>query len=468
MDPEKRARRQSLRVIVSEIVMVVAVIMMVIILALIVSGYWLGSDFKVKRQGMLQISSIPTGASVEVDGDAPWFQRTNTSKILSSGEHAVALTKENYDSWSKTINITEGLLYKLNYPRLFLKERTKETVLDVASATFATVSPNRKLLLLVNNTTDWALVNLDNDNVKPTDFITTHLFSTDTALDDNGTAIAHDTTELFNGEILSANWDEANEHILMELSINQSHEWVLLNIKNPTRSINLTREFAQSFEKVTIFNHSASILLALSGGSLHKIDLDSMQISSILASNVDSYDIYDSDIVFSTNNQIGIIKNFNSEPEYVKATQVPAKVLFGKFYDNRYIFVIEENRIAIYKKDDEAAVFEATINFTPDDIKVGPGAEFLFMSKGNNFATLDMESMKLSEWSIDANHFGWLDGHMLFIVKDGILSVCDYDGLNYRTLTSNVSERFPVTITNDKWLYYFSDGHLVREWLIAK
>ena len=128
MDLEKRARRQSLRVIVSEAVMVIAVAAMVIVLALIVSGYWLNADFEVERQGMLQIYSIPTGANVEVDGDAPWFQRTNTSKILASGEHTVTLTKDGYDSWSKTINISEGLLYRLHYPHLFLLEREKEKV----------------------------------------------------------------------------------------------------------------------------------------------------------------------------------------------------------------------------------------------------------------------------------------------------------------------------------------------------
>ena len=64
MDPEKRARRQSLRIIVSECFMVLAVVITVAILAFMVSGYWVNSDFKIERQGMLQISSLPTGADV--------------------------------------------------------------------------------------------------------------------------------------------------------------------------------------------------------------------------------------------------------------------------------------------------------------------------------------------------------------------------------------------------------------------
>ena len=121
MDAEKKQRLQSLKVIISETIMVLAVIISVAVLALIVSGYWIGSGFKVERQGMLQISSMPTGADISIDGDSSWLQRTNTSKVLLSGEHSIVLTKEGYDSWSKTINIQEGLLYRLHYPRLFLR-----------------------------------------------------------------------------------------------------------------------------------------------------------------------------------------------------------------------------------------------------------------------------------------------------------------------------------------------------------
>ena len=69
MDPVK-ARRQSIKIIASEAIMVAAVIITVIILAFLVSGYWLNSNFEVERGGMLQVSSLPTGANVEIDGQA--------------------------------------------------------------------------------------------------------------------------------------------------------------------------------------------------------------------------------------------------------------------------------------------------------------------------------------------------------------------------------------------------------------
>ena len=166
MDLEQNKRR--LKVIVSEAIMVVAVILMVIILAFIVSGYWVNSDFRIERQGLLQISSIPTGADVEIDGASSWLQRTNTSKVLSSGEHKVVLTKEGYDSWSKTIKITEGLLYRLGYPRLFLNPELRQTeeIFEIPNITAVSVSQNRETMLIMNNTADWTLVNLASDLVE--------------------------------------------------------------------------------------------------------------------------------------------------------------------------------------------------------------------------------------------------------------------------------------------------------------
>ena len=184
MDFDKIKRRQSLKVIISEAIMVLAVIITVIVLAFVVSGYWLNSDFKIERQGLLQISSFPTGADVEIDGSVSWLQKTNTSKVLSSGEHTVALSKENYDSWSKTINISEGLLYRINYPRLFLKNRSLENIYDTAGTIYATFSPNHETLLLVNETTEWTLINLNTDTLESKKLDVSKYFSTVSLADD--------------------------------------------------------------------------------------------------------------------------------------------------------------------------------------------------------------------------------------------------------------------------------------------
>ena len=460
MDLEQRAKRQSFRVIISETIMFLTVAITVVVLALIVSGYWLNADFKVERQGMLQINSIPTGASISVDGDTPWFQRTNTSKILSSGEHEIILTKDGYDTWSKTVSISEGLLYRLNYPHLFLKEREKEAVYDVTATTFATASPNRKLILLANSTTSWKLLKLDSDTIKADSIDISKLFS-------SVSLASGATTGLFNGEILSAEWDNSNEHILFKVNANGSIEWVILDIRNLSKSVNLTRDFATNFEKIKIFANSASTLLVVRNGNLHKIDVDARQISAILVSGIQSFDFYDSEIIYVSNGELNLMR-IGNEPVVLSEVEPEAKALLGKFYDEKYIYVLEKNVLSIYQINSFELVEEIEISFSPENIKVGYGGEFIVMNTGVSFATIDMESMQVGEWSADSSHFGWINRYMLYSTLDGELFVYDFDGLNRRSLASNVSNHFPVVITDDKWLYYFSDGQLMREWLIAR
>ena len=85
------------------------------------------------------------------------------------------------------------------------------------------------------------------------------------------------------------------------------------------------------------------------------------------------------------------------------------------------------------------------------------------MTLGNQIATIDMEALDITEWQTDGDTFGWLDKDMIFSIANGELIVYDYDSLNRRAIASNVSSHFPATITNNKWLYYFSDDYLIRE-----
>lgn len=468
MDAEKRARRQSLRVIISEIIMVIAVVATVSVLAFVVSGYWLGSDFKIERQGLLQIYSTPTGADVEVDNNpGSWLQRTNTSKTLSAGEHTIKLTKDGYDSWLRTISITEGLLYRLHYPRLFLLNRDHESALDF-SGNFASVTPNRNTILLANNTTTWQIFNLDSDSGRPQSIDLSKILPF--------TSLAEGASEgLFTGTIISADWATDNEHVLLKIAgpatldtTSIATNWLVLNIKNPSNSINLTKEFNADFSEIQILDSSANNLLAVLNGNLHRIDAGAKQISAILAQNVVSFDYYNGDVIFSTPSVVSLLKLGSGETDELTSISEPTQVFATKFYDDEYLGLMSGSSAKLYFKKDFALKSEYDLNFSPASIKVGQHGEFIAMYTGGHIATLDMEAQAVVDWSTDTDSFGWLDGSMIYAVKDGVLNVYDFDGLNHRTLATNVSAHFPVTITSDKYLYYFKDGTLVREYLYEK
>lgn len=471
MDIERQKKRQSLRVIISEVIMVLAVIVTVTILAFIVSGYWINSDFKVERQGMLQISSIPSGANVEIDGDTSWLQRTNTSKVLTSGEHKIVLTKDGYDSWSKTIDVKEGLLYRLHYPRLFLTERTSEHMLPITGDTMATVSPDHSTMLFINNTTKWSYLNLDSDELKTKSLDISKEFS-------NVSLAESSSTGLFTGEIAKTDWDNDGDHILFKVRQDDTTEWVLIDLRDVSKSINITKEFGADFSDIEILDNSANNLLAVRNHNLHKIDVSGKQISSVLVEDIINFDHFDNEIIFTAKNDvstvdqptneyyIGYFKLGDDKTTELESFSTPVEVVLSRFYDKKYITVLDGNQLSVHLKDDYSEVTKYELTFEPNQMVVGHEGEFILMSTDNNLATLDMEADLVREWTIESSHFDWLDNDMLYAVSDGELIVYDFDGYNRRVLAKNTSAHFPVAITNNKWLYYISDDELVREWLI--
>lgn len=464
MNNEKLKRKQSLKVIISEAIMVLAVIVTVAILALIVSGYWLNSDFKVERNGMLQISSAPSGADLDIDGESSWLQRTNTSKVISSGEHVITISKDGYDSWTKTVNITEGLLYRIHYPRLFLENRTAEKVLNTTGFTLATISPDGTTLLLMGDTTEWKIVNLNNDNLESKKLDISKYFS--------GTSLAEGATVgLFTGKIIDANWDHDSNHVLFKVENGDNIEWVLIDVNNIKNSINLSKEFGTDFSTIKILDNSSNNLLVVRGSNLHKIDVPGRSISAVIASNVTDFDHYENEIVFSTTNPDGkclveLTKIGSQNVTELETTTNPVQVAISKFYDDMYITTLSDNTVALHEKTEFKPIADFQLNFTPEELKVGHNGEFITMHSDNQIATLDMEAKTIREWNVEGSHFGWIDNDMIYTVADGELIVYDFDGFNRRVLAKNVSDHFPATITDNKWLYYFSDGNLIREKII--
>ena len=469
MDRKKQEKRQSLKVIISEVIMTLAVIITVTILALIVSGYWLNSDFKVERQGMLQVSSVPTGASVDIDGESSWLQRTNTSKVLTSGEHTVTLSKDGYDSWSKTINIEEGLLYRLHYPRLFWQDRKPEKMLNTTGTTKVFISSDHESIVLTNETTKWKYINLAQDELTPKTLDISKYFS--------GVSLAENSkTGLFTGKILSANWDYDANHILFKIQNADAIEWVLLDVNNMDKSINLTKEFGSDFSRIKILDNNSNNLLVVQNGNLHRIDLPGRVVSSVLVKNIDNFDHYENEVVYTAFNT----KEGSDVPQHYvgylqvgdkKATKLanisrPARLVISKFYDAKYITVLDQDEVTVYQAENFEEYHKYNLSFSPDYIKVGHDGEFITMYTDNKIATLDMEASKVREWETAGKKFAWIDNDMIYTVSDGHLIVYDFDGYNERTIAKNVSDHFPAGITKNKYLYYFSDDHLMREWIV--
>ena len=160
---------------------------------------------------------------------------------------------------------------------------------------------------------------------------------------------------------------------------------------------------------------------------------------------------------------MGFFKIGDNKPEELTVLEQPAKVLISKFYDEKYITILQDTKLSVYKKDDFIEQYKFDLSFAPEQLEVGHDGEFITMNTGNKIATLDMEAGLVREWVTDGENFDWIDNDMIYTVSSGELIVYDFDGFNRRALSKNVSSHFPAGITDNKWLYYVSDDDLMRE-----
>ena len=465
MDPEQVKKRQTLRVLFSEAMMVLSVVAIMTVLIMITSGYWINQNFEVERRGMLEVLSSPTGADIVVDGETAWMAKTNSSRILSKGEHTVSISKEGYGDWVKKVTIEEGLMYRLPYVRLFPNEPELEKVSEI-NARISSVSPDRSSMLLIDDSTTWKILHLNEDKVSTTDLDVAKVF------DKIGGAEAM-------AGIAGIDWSKDGNRILLKVVWNEKNEWLLLDLKDSEKSASITEAFGMNFDTVKFFDKTGDDLLVVDGGELRKLDVSEQSISKILASNVTNFNLYDESIVYVANGKVSVLKKVDGEA--IDLLDVQGDRIFAaltRSYRDNYLTVIEDGKLSLYKgqlprnKDDKSfeQIFSVEIGLMPERIKIGADGDFVIMSNGKNIVTLDMESENVSRFEVEDGKIGWLDDHLLYVVdNDGDMVVYDYDGLNRRELSKNASQRLSATVSEDeRWLYYFSDGWLVRESLILK
>ena len=448
MDLDERKKRQTLKVLLIESFMSVAVVVTVIILVLVVSGYSIGSDYKLEQGGLLRIDSEPVGASVFVDGER--LGDTNFSKVVSSTEHEVVLEKEGYDVWKKKINVVKGLLYHLRYPRLFLKERTKEQVYNFDDIEFASVSPDHNNLFLIEKDLNWSFFDLRNEKLNKR-IIQVSFLASDTKL-----------------EIKQALWSRNGRRMILESIIGEKRNWIYVDFDNRDNCFSLSDALGTDFEQITILDDSANELLAYFNKSLFRIDVPKKSLSNPLAMEVSDYYPFMSDgiIAFISNDVLWALKG--AEKEKIMTFDQPVRIAATNFYDNKYLVVYSSDSLMVYEGDILKEVLKGEVNINLDNLKIMAGIGYVVARDGDMIFALDMEDMKLNSWRAGADSLGWLDKYLIYTISNGVLKAYDFDGQNERVLSENVTANYPATITNNRWMYYFSDGALMREWLVKR
>lgn len=483
--------------------MVIAIAAIVVVSTLAAMGFVISGNGSIEQSGLMQLHTLPTGASVKVDGNAI-FARTNLSRTLAAGEHTLEIYRDNYDTWSKTITVRSGVLIRLYYPRLFLQNRLPEavqTLTEKALEFYAPSGSGNYILYADNDASEWKLADIRGDEVKitPLDLagILPGMVEDEPLVKNYRELTKH--TYTFKGTVVEVRWAGNEESVLVKVKYNDNLEWVLVRLKDIAQSMNLTRTFSLSNEAdLTMIDSAASRMYVFEKRQLRRISTGDGVMSRVLLDNVLSYAAYGTNVAYIAGDSEGKHRAVGVYRDDEKAgtivTEVPdgaaVRIALSNYYGDDYVAWTVDNKLnVLYGRlpnfnENEANLSELTALFeeevtlaeTPESLKVSPGGEFFVAQKGQRLAVVDLEMNNLSEYNATTADWRWFDASMMYAVQDGQIVVWDFDGQNRRNLAESLAEdakkygvaNQPIVVTgNNRWLYYLTTDEqgtsLIRE-----
>ena len=477
-DHNEKRRRQFIKVVIAELGMVIAVIAIVIVATLASMGFFVNSEWTIEQSGLLQLHSLPTGASVEVDGEVLFF-RTNLSRTMAEGKHALKLTREGYDSWQKVINMRPGMLLRIYYPRLFLQDRTMTEVAKLGKELgfYATSRDRTAILYAEPKATTWNLVDIKGDEIRTTKL-------------DLAKILPAVQEGKFEGKVAELKWSNNSDRVLAKITQAEKTSWVMIDLKDVKASLNLTELFGMEFQQIELVNGSMGQLFALRDRQLYRIDVADRKMSGVLLSNVEKFASRGPNLIYLTKVQgednrpavqkIGIYKD-GEKGGTVLATvpgDTAVQIALTNYYDQDYVAYALNDRLTIYvgnlptySDHEEAEVTslellldQAPLAAWPEALTVSPGGQYLVALKGQQYMVVDVDTGELFEYEAPRAKLAWFDESMMYAVSSRKLEVWDFDFTNRRTLIEFEDEEhdqkqelldLPVVVaSNERWLYY--------------
>lgn len=427
----------------------------------------------VEQTGVVQFLTTPSDATVEIDGKA-LSSRTPTKETVSLGMHEFVMWREGYETWRKSLDIPSTITW-LNYTRLIPKKRTIETVRSINMASSNIVSPDRRFMAVLSDTSkpEISIFDLTPDTIA--------LPQTYTFTSDSYTESAQQTGHQFS----FFKWDDVGRFLLVRHQFASISELLVFDRQTGKIRSNISRTMDVQIQDIVAMDTSGDRYLVLVNNDVRKLDLGAETLSKPLVSDVSSFSFDSSSGAvayvelpeLSTGyRKVGIVRKDGKPVVMYRSdvrTDVPLLIRAARYFAQDYVTIAEGNKVTIYSGDFPAnendsmkryAQFEAPGNLSA--LHVSPSGRFIIAQFGSQFVGYDIERKKLSpvaQLPEGASPLRWFDDFMLYYEHKGILTVREFDGANIHDLHT-VAPGFSVTLSqNGKYLYSIGradGGHL--------
>lgn len=446
--------------------MTLTVAIIVALLMFVVLGYSFNEqDGKLEQGGLLQFSSVPSGATVTLD-EVKLGSNTDTKATVDTGNHSVIYNRTGYREWRKSIYIDPGQIGWLNYARLIPKDILPQDLRTFVTISGALASPRQNYLLLheAADQPTFTLVNIQGDTVRYT----------------NLTLPAGSYTMPNVGKsqsFVAESWSRDENAVLVRHTYNDNQtEWLWMARNSPEKSINISTTFGITPSKVLFGGGGNRLIFVQTDDIVRRVNLDDQTLSRPLVTKAASFTVYDEKtIVYATavndKNQrtVGYAAIDIAEPQTIATYPADNQSLFadmGSYFNRRYVAILHGNQLSVLtgtiptpsQKADLKAYTKQTIPAGAVNVKMSHNNRFVVTHLADGFATYDLELKKYDKttWasqSASGRQLEWLDEYMLWTDYGGVLRFYEFDGGNQQNIMP-VTEGLDVSLSpNGKYIY---------------
>jgi hypothetical protein len=463
--------------------MTLSVLVIVSGLVFAILGYRFDSENgRVEQGSLLQFNTIPSGATIEIDGKAI-SAKTPAKSTTTAGDHQFVMRRDGYETWQKSLTVAAGTLTWLDYARLVPKERPVVAVAayETITASRATVDGDAMLIQESKTTPSFQLVDLTSDTVQ-----TTTLTLPETLYSE---ATTPDVSHTFNID----QWDRGGRYVLIEHTYADKKEWLVLDTRDTAASRNITTQLRIGIDSVVFSGTSGNILYGLSAGTIRKIDLSADTISGALVSNVTRFELFETNIITyvgtdqtdPTKRVAGLYREGDETPHVLRTTtsaaDVPLYIATSRYFNESIIAITEGNQVEILSGDyprsgsADNSSLKAYGAFTfvagIDALSFSPAGDYVLVQSGINFASFDIErkmvhtSVLVSDGAVAVSPLTWLDDDHVWHDAGSKLVMREFDGANSTTINNSVISQDVTLTPNDRYMYSIgktADGYQLQ------
>lgn len=456
LDPKKK-RAQTIRLYIGYALMAVLIGISSLILLFAAFGYGVDKKGNVYQNGLVFVASNPGEAEVTLTN-----KQTNKSQkaltderlILPAGSYGVEFLKQGYRPWQHDIELSGGGIERLTYPFLFPQDLTTSDVQTFAAQPkMSSSTPDRTRIL-----------------VQPGG-----KFNGLQLYDAQDPAAAAQTIQI-PSSIIPANssatlsvieWASNNRNVLLSYKTGGNTKFVVIDIENPSRSIDVNEQFDVNPKEVLLFDkRTARMYLRLSNNRLVLATVQNKATETIADDVLDFKPHGDDTVLYATTknrsatNKVSVLIKQDDQAYKIRELPIAKTYLLdlARYNDHWNVAIGSSNDEHVYVYRDPVETLTSdnanrimairTMKIKdPAFLSFSENAQFTVAQNGGNFVVYDALNNEQFSFEMktpfDKPETKWMDGHRLVNSAGGKVVVFDFDGTNYQTLSS-ISPSAPV------------------------